>query len=255
MGRSYDVAVNKRASIPELWEFDAKIASALKRIISNPFFKRRVSLEEQKAQTPTDFLKEDRLLTWSTNISVLLALMMLFLIWQIYLVSVSFQGDDIQDFDTRWDQALMSTCEVPKDNVLESLYKMRTTRVCSASDCISNVRPRNWAKIDRNQVVRSWKPKWEETHWSNDQKRATSKPGTKELKQEWWPRIIKGKTSALNGEQQNAISWKQLDSVQKEILAASAMTTVIIKKESRIVLSWSEVADRLCGDPGNPQRW
>ena len=39
------------------------------------------------------------------------------------LLNVSLQGDDIQDFDTRWDQALLSASEIPKENVLESLYK------------------------------------------------------------------------------------------------------------------------------------
>ena len=37
------------------------------------------------------------------------------------LFSVSLHGDDIQDFDTRWDHALSSTTQVTKDNVLESV--------------------------------------------------------------------------------------------------------------------------------------
>ena len=41
------------------------------------------------------------------------------------LFNVSFQGDDIQDFDTRCDQATLSASEVSKENVLESLYKMK----------------------------------------------------------------------------------------------------------------------------------
>ena len=41
------------------------------------------------------------------------------------LSSVSLQGDDIQVFDTRWNQALLSTTQVPKHNVLENLWKMR----------------------------------------------------------------------------------------------------------------------------------
>ena len=41
------------------------------------------------------------------------------------LFSVSLQDDDVQDFDTRWDQALLSASEMSKDNVLESLYKIR----------------------------------------------------------------------------------------------------------------------------------
>ena len=41
------------------------------------------------------------------------------------LLNASLQGGDIQDFDTRWDQALLSASEVPKEYVLECLYEMR----------------------------------------------------------------------------------------------------------------------------------
>ena len=34
-------------------------------------------------------------------------------------------GDDVQDFDTRWDHALLSAKELLKDRILERLYKMR----------------------------------------------------------------------------------------------------------------------------------
>ena len=33
--------------------------------------------------------------------------------------NVSLHRDDIQDFDSRWDQAILSASEVPKENVLE----------------------------------------------------------------------------------------------------------------------------------------
>ena len=38
--------------------------------------------------------------------------------------SISVQADDIQAFDTRWDQALISKEGLTMDSVLESLYKM-----------------------------------------------------------------------------------------------------------------------------------
>ena len=50
--------------------------------------------------------------------------MKLFLILQIFF-SITLLGDDIQDFDTRCDQALSSTREVPKNSILESLCEMR----------------------------------------------------------------------------------------------------------------------------------
>ena len=39
-------------------EFDARIASALNKIIHNSHFKRRISLEEQKAQKQDQFLRK-----------------------------------------------------------------------------------------------------------------------------------------------------------------------------------------------------
>ena len=39
--------------------------------------------------------------------------------------SISLHGDDVQGFDTKWDEAILSINEVPSDDVLESLYKMR----------------------------------------------------------------------------------------------------------------------------------
>ena len=50
--------------------------------------------------------------------------MKLFLISQIK--SVSHNKEDIQDFDTGWDQALLSTSELPKDNLLKSEDEMPT---------------------------------------------------------------------------------------------------------------------------------
>ena len=46
--------------MPDFEVLDARIASALKRIIHNSHFKRRVSLEEQKAQKKTVSFAEDR---------------------------------------------------------------------------------------------------------------------------------------------------------------------------------------------------
>ena len=41
------------------------------------------------------------------------------------LFTDSLQGDDIQDFHTIWEQALLAANEILEENVLESLYKMR----------------------------------------------------------------------------------------------------------------------------------
>ena len=41
------------------------------------------------------------------------------------LFSVSLRNDDTQDFDTRWDEILLSMTRIPPGDVLERLYKMR----------------------------------------------------------------------------------------------------------------------------------
>ena len=41
------------------------------------------------------------------------------------LFSIRLQNDDVQDFDVRWDQALLSASDLPSDVILEGLYKSK----------------------------------------------------------------------------------------------------------------------------------
>ena len=41
------------------------------------------------------------------------------------LFSVILRDDNIQEFDTRWDEVLLSMSRIPSDEILESLYKLR----------------------------------------------------------------------------------------------------------------------------------
>ena len=42
-----------------------------------------------------------------------------------HLFSVSLHDDNIQEFDTRWDEVLLSMSKFPSHDILESLYKLR----------------------------------------------------------------------------------------------------------------------------------
>ena len=109
---------------PDFEVLDAKIASALNRIIHNSHFKRRVSLEEQKPQ------KEDRFLRGRQ---------VAYLIYEYFrvtgatdsvenyadLFTIGLRNDDIQEFDTKWDEILLSMTQIPSDDILEGLYKLR----------------------------------------------------------------------------------------------------------------------------------
>ena len=109
-------------SMPNFEVLDAKIASALNKIIHNSHFKRRISLEEQKAQKRDRFLR-GRQITYliyeyfrvtGVNDSV-----------ENYadLFTISLRNDDIQDFDSKWDGILLSMTKIPPDDILEALYK------------------------------------------------------------------------------------------------------------------------------------
>ena len=41
------------------------------------------------------------------------------------LFSITLRNDNVQDFDTRWDEILLSLTKIPSDDVLECLYKLR----------------------------------------------------------------------------------------------------------------------------------
>ena len=102
--------------MPDFEVLDARIASALNRIIHNTQFKRKVSLEEQKAQ------KEDRFLRGRQ---------IAHLIYEYFrvtgannsvendadLFTIGLRNDDIQEFDSKWDGILLSMTKIPPDDI------------------------------------------------------------------------------------------------------------------------------------------
>ena len=111
----------KGIQMPDFEVFDAKIDSALNRIILNSPSKRRVSLEEQKAQKQDRFLRgrqiayliHDYFWVSGANDSV-----------ENYadLFTGVLRNGDIQEFDSKWDEILLSMPN-PPDDILDGLYK------------------------------------------------------------------------------------------------------------------------------------
>ena len=89
-------------SMPNFEVLDARIASALNRIIHNSHFKGRISLEEQKATKEDCFLRGRQIA---------------YLIYEYFrvtgandsvensadLFTISLRNDDVQEFDSKWD--------------------------------------------------------------------------------------------------------------------------------------------------------
>ena len=109
--------------MPHFEVLDARIASALNKIIHNSQFKRRISLEEQKAQKEDRFLRGrqiayliyDQFRVTGTDDSV-----------ENYtdLFTIVLRNDDIQELDSKWD-GILSMTKIPPDDILEGLYKLR----------------------------------------------------------------------------------------------------------------------------------
>ena len=110
--------------MPGFEVLDARIASALNRIIHNSHFKRRITLEEQKAQKQDRFLRGRQIA---------------YLIYEYFrvtgandsvenyadLFTIGLRNDDIQEFDSKWDGILLSMTKIPPDDILQGLYKLR----------------------------------------------------------------------------------------------------------------------------------
>ena len=111
-------------SMPNFEVLDARIASALNKIIHNSHFKRRISLEEQKAQKQDRFLRGRQIA---------------YLIYEQFrvtgshdsvenyagLFTIVLRNDDIQEFDSKWDGILLSMTKIPHDDILDGLSKLR----------------------------------------------------------------------------------------------------------------------------------
>ena len=109
MARSTDDLVMSQSikgeSFPDFEMFDARIASALRKIFSTSSFRRRVCVEEQRAQKYNRFLRGRRIACMiyghiQTTVACYEAQGL------SDLFNTCLQDDDVQDFGTRWDQIL-----------------------------------------------------------------------------------------------------------------------------------------------------
>ena len=114
--------------MPNFGVLDAKIASALNRIIHNHHFKRRISLEEQKAQKQDRFLRGRQIA---------------YLIYEYFqvtgahdsvenyadLFTIAPRNDDIQEFDSKSDAIFIINDENPIWWHFGKFVQIKNTRV------------------------------------------------------------------------------------------------------------------------------
>ena len=118
---------------PDFHMIDAMIASALKMLLNTQtHFRKRVSVEEQRAQKHDRFLRGRQIayliyeyFRATGAYEAVQGLSILFAIW--------LQNDDVQDFDVRWDHALLSLIWFWKDCTSQNwkiLFNFRLWWLC-----------------------------------------------------------------------------------------------------------------------------
>ena len=103
-------------SFPDFEMLDARIASALRKIISSTSFRRRATAELQRAQKYNRFLRERRIALMTHGHFQSTGAYDAARVCRI----CSIFACDVQDFDTRWGQILLGTSEMAPENVLEA---------------------------------------------------------------------------------------------------------------------------------------
>ena len=92
-------------NFPNSEMLDAKVASALNKIIQKSQVKKKVSVEEQKAQKEDRFLRGRQIALIYDYFRVTGAHDTV--LGYADLFSVVLQDDNVQEFDTRWDEVLL----------------------------------------------------------------------------------------------------------------------------------------------------
>ena len=132
-GRFKIIAPNSRFfSFPELRDAGREDSICfLNKIIQNSYFKQKVSLEKQKAQKEERFHRGrqiaymiyDYLRVTGAHESVLGCL---------DLFSITHRNDNVQKFDTRWDEVLLSMTKLPPGR----WYKMGRSSIIYVKDSV-----------------------------------------------------------------------------------------------------------------------
>ena len=107
---------------PDVEVLDAKLASVLNRIIQNTRCKKNISLKEMKAH------KEDRFLRGTQIANLIYEYFRVIGVTDSVenyadLFTITLRNDNFQEFDSKWDEILLSMTQIPPDDILESLYK------------------------------------------------------------------------------------------------------------------------------------
>ena len=189
------------------------MAAALKKCFDrHTHFREKISVEEQRAQKDDRFLRGRQIA---------------YLIYDYFRTTGSFdeiqgllglfkirlENDDIQDFDLRWEQALLSASDLSSDKIY--------CKILLISKQLRHFLFKNLFEKEEDEIITDWECVWDCT--LNKLKEVIiSGFKTKLQSEEPWPKE-RDKILSLSGRQENVSVQKQMGHVQKESLVVFHM--------------------------------
>ena len=219
---------------PDFEVLDAKIASALNRIIHNSRIKKKVSLEEMKAQEEDRFLGERQIA---------------YLIYEYFrvtgahdsvqnyadLFTIFLRNDDIQEFDSKRDGNLLSMTKIPSDDILEGLYKLRIRESEKLKTVLEICTMWRFIRRELELIITDWR-QWSQEVSSKIYETGFLKSETEIMRQTPWSRIRE--QNSVNKELWEIVGNEKLTgNVLKETIAVSGTISLSVQnRHSRILL-------------------
>ena len=230
-------------SMPNFEVLDARIASALNEIIHNSQFKRRISLEEQKAQKQDSFLRGRQIA---------------YMIYDHFrvigshdsvenntdLFTIVLRNDDVQEFDSKWDGILWSMTKIPQEEILEGLYTLRIRE----SEKLKTVSELYDLETHQKKLGPDYHRLKTMVKRSIEQDIRHKNFGARNGNYEETPWLrIREQNSVYKEFLEIVSSGKPTGNVQKETIAVSATILISVEKHNRIrlrILSCSRMSEK-----------
>ena len=111
-----------------------------------------------------------------------------------------------QDFDVRWDHALLSVSEMPSDMILEGLCKSKLENYVQLQTVMA-LYDQETART-KEQKLSQIRDSCKTSYWSHEENSKTSESGAMLWKGDQSPRVKKGKKACVERKVGECFQWK-----------------------------------------------
>ena len=176
------------------------------------------------------------------------------------LFARSLQNDDVQDFDVRWDEALLSASEIPTEMILEGLYKSKLQNSVQLLTVL--------ALYDQETVRNNGQPSYSrlktsvKLHIDQMMRTRNFRARNEVVERGSVTKSQKQRKPSLRGKRKSVFSGRHMDNVPEETHVVSVMSKSRwkqaqrseTKKDDRLLLHPTRRRKRLTARNKNPHR-